>query len=89
MSEQNAREGKPSIEVRVFRHGELIERQLCESDEEAAELVEQWSELEDVTCLVDDLTFHHMPDDVLEPEPAEPPDEDYSHEPTPGPVGEG
>jgi hypothetical protein len=80
MSDQYAPETTPTIEVRVFRHGELIERQLCESDEEAAALVEQWSEIEDVTCLVDDLSFHHTPSDVLEPEPPEPANEEYPHE---------
>lgn len=68
MSEQYASDATPSIEVRVFRAGDLIERQLCESDVEAAEVVEKWSELEDVTCLVDDLSFHHTPNDVLEPD---------------------
>lgn len=77
MSEQYTAEGTPSIEVRVFRDGDLIERQLCESDEEAAEVVEKWSEVEDVTCLVDDMSFHHTPNDVLEPEPSAPADEDY------------
>lgn len=77
MSEQYAAEGPPSIEVRVFRDGDLIERQLCESDEEAADVVEKWSEFEDVTCLVDDLSFHHTPNDVLEPEPSVPEDEEY------------
>ena len=81
MSEPYDPASTPSIEVRVFRHGELIERHLCESDEEAAVLVEQWSEVEDVNCFVDDLSFHHRVGDVLEPEPAEPADEDYPHEP--------
>ncbi len=80
MSEQYGPEGTPSIEVRIFRHGDLIERQLCESDQEAADVVERWSELDDVTCLVDDLSFHHSPDEVLEPEPAEPVDNGYPHE---------
>lgn len=73
-------ESTPTIEVRVFRHDELIETQLCESDEEASELVERWSEVDDVTCLVDDLSFHHKPGDVLEPEPSEPAIEEYPHQ---------
>ena len=94
MSEQHpvenpvSAESTPSIEVRVFRHDELIETQLCESDEAAAEVVEKWSEVDDVTCLVDDLSYHHKPGDVLEPEPAEPTDEDYPHEPTVEPASE-
>ena len=77
MSEQFAAESTPGIEVRVFRDGDLIERQLCESEEEAAEVVEKWSEVDEVTCLVDDLSFHHTPEDVLEPGLPAPPDEVY------------
>lgn len=88
MTEQYDAGATPTIEVSVFRHGELIERQLCESEEDAAALVEQWSELEDVTCLVDDLSFHHSPDDVLEPEPAEPVEEPYAHGPAAEPGAE-
>jgi hypothetical protein len=77
LSDQYAPEGTPNIEVRVFRGRELIERQLCESEAEATEVVEKWAEVEDVTCLVDDLSFHHTPDDVLAPEPAAPTDETY------------
>lgn len=79
MSEQYDADATPSIEVRVFRGDELIERRLCESDEEAAEVVEQWAEVEDVTCLVDDLSFHHTQNDVLEPEPPQPANEEYPH----------
>jgi hypothetical protein len=82
MSEQYGPGNTPGTEVRVFRNDELIERVLCESEEEAAVVLEKWAEVDDVTCLVDDLSFHHTPDDVLEPEPAEPTDEDYPHEPT-------
>lgn len=60
----------PRIEVRVHRHGELILRELCDSEEDAARVLEAWSELDDVTCEVDDLTIRHHPDDVLTPEPA-------------------
>jgi hypothetical protein len=72
----------PTIEVRVYRHDELIQRELCESEEQAAAVLEGWSELDDVRCEVDDLSFHHRPGDVLEPAPPEPVDEDYPHEPT-------
>lgn len=71
----------PTIEVRVYRDAELIQRELCESEEEAARVLESWSELDDVTCEVDDLSYHHRPGDVLEPQPPEPVDEDYPHEP--------
>lgn len=81
MSEQYDAGGTPTIEVRVFLHGDLIERALCESEEDAAQVLDQWSEVDDVTCLVDDLSFHHAPGDVLAPEPSEPADEDYPPQP--------
>jgi hypothetical protein len=44
----------PTIEVRVFRHGELVERELCESEEQAAQIVEGWAEVDGVSCEVDE-----------------------------------
>ena len=66
----------PRIEVRVYRHGELVQTELCDSEEDATRVVETWSELDDVTCEVDDLTVRHGPEDVLAPEPAVPVDEE-------------
>lgn len=71
------REESPTIEVRVFRDGQLISRELCESEEQAALVVDVWAELERVECEVDDLSIHHGSEDVLEPEPAEDRTEDY------------
>lgn len=87
MSDASAPWETPTIEVRVFRHGELVDRVLCESEEDASSVVERWSDIEDVTCTVDDLSFHHTADDVLEPEPNEPADEEYPPEPMAGPGG--
>jgi hypothetical protein len=69
----------PTVEVRVFRHGELVHRELCESEEQAALAVDEWSELEGVRCEVDDLTVTHRPGEILEPEPALDLDEDEPH----------
>lgn len=77
-----APEDPGTLEVRVYQHGRLLHREVCESDEDAALVVDQWRELPDVTCEVDDLSVRHDADDILEPEPAEPFDEDY----TPGPA---
>ena len=71
------RDEAPTIEVRVFRHGELIHRELCESEEEASIVIDAWAELDGVTCEVDDLSVHHQPGEILEPEPAELREEDY------------
>ena len=60
----------PTIEVRVYRHGERWQTELCDTEEEAAEVVARWSEVDGVRCEVDDLTVHHEPGQVFEPEPA-------------------
>ena len=73
-----------TVEVTVYRHGALVHRELCETEEEAAAIVEEWSELDGVECQVDDLSVHHRPGDILEPEPdAGPADDDYRPPPAP------
>lgn len=62
----------PTLEVRVYRDGLLVHSELCESEDEAALIVDAWSEQPGVTCEVDDLSIRHRPDDVLAPEPPEP-----------------
>jgi hypothetical protein len=57
----------PTVEVTVIRDGEVIDRVLCESDEEAVEVVESWSEQDGVHCQVDDLSVRHRSGDILEP----------------------
>ena len=71
------RDEAPTVEVRVFRHGELVHRELCESEEQASLVIEEWSELDGVECEVDDLSVRHRPGEILGPEPAELRDEDY------------
>lgn len=61
----------PTIEVRVYRDGQLVERELYESEDQAALAVEAWAEIEGVECEVDDLSIRHRPGDILEPELAE------------------
>ncbi|WIY00510.1 hypothetical protein QRX60_41705 [Amycolatopsis mongoliensis] len=73
---RTAPEDVRTIEVRVYQDGRLLLRQLCESDEEANSVVDHWSEVEGVTCEVDDLAFRHRQTDILEPTPADFPDED-------------
>ncbi len=67
----------PTIEIRVFRHGELVHTELCESEEEATLVVEEWADFDGVQCEVDDLTVKHRPGDIFEPMPAVPAEEDY------------
>jgi len=70
----------PTIEVRVFRHGELVHRALCESEEQAKLVSDQWAELEGVQVQVDDLTVQHEPDQILAPGEAVLGDDDYPAE---------
>lgn len=74
------RDETPTIEVRVFRHGELVHRQLCESEEEAGDVVAAWTERDDVECEVEDMSARHQLGDVLEPEPPAPAGEGYAEE---------
>ncbi|MGZ4141339.1 MAG: hypothetical protein ACXVQY_02420 [Actinomycetota bacterium] len=57
----------PTVEVRVWRYGKLVHRELCESVEIAADLVDTWSEIEGVECEVDDMSARHGDEEVLEP----------------------
>ena len=66
----------PTIEVTVFRDGQVIHRELCETDEEATAVAEQWSETGEVECQIDDLSVHHRASDVLEPSESELSDDD-------------
>ena len=65
----------PTIEVVAFRDGHEIGRELCDTPEEAAEAVEQWSDQQGVVCNVDDISVRHAPPDILDSLP-EPVDED-------------
>lgn len=77
---EQVRDETPTIELRVFRHGELVHQELCESEEQALLVAENWSELGDVECEVDDLSIHHRLGDILEPEPGELDDEDHAEQ---------
>jgi hypothetical protein len=66
----------PAVVVRVYRDGRLLRQELCESEDEASLVVEEWSEHEGVTCEVDDLSVQHRTEDILAPEPPEPDSEE-------------
>jgi hypothetical protein len=57
----------PTVEVKVYRDGKLVHRELCESESDAAATVEQWNEVEGAEFEIDDLAVHHRPTDILEP----------------------
>jgi len=67
----------PTVEVRVFRHGVLVHQELCESEEQAALVVDEWSELDGVQCEVDDMSAEHGADDNVESEPVPAGDDDH------------
>ncbi len=70
------RDEAPTLEVRVYRDGALIHRELCESEEDAAAAVERWEEEPGVECEVEDLSASRRDVEVFE---VEPPDiEDYT-----------
>jgi hypothetical protein len=72
--------GAPTIEVIVRQHGAVVARELCESAEEAAEVVERWSEVEGVACVVADLGVDHRPDEILGEQQELDDDEDRSRD---------
>ena len=57
-----------SIQVVVYREGKVIDRQLCESPEEAAATVEAWEQNDGIECVVRDLSGGVGLGDVSEPE---------------------
>lgn len=70
-------EETPSVEVQVFRDGKLVYRTLCDSEDEASCVIDEWSDQEGVTFQVDDLSVRHRPGEILEPGIEETPTADY------------
>jgi hypothetical protein len=70
--------GASAIEVCIYRDEVLIARELCESEDDAVAVVDHWSELGNVSFLVDDLSVHHTAEDILGPEPPDVTNEDYA-----------
>lgn len=60
--------GAPTLEVRIYNHARLLARELCESEEDAAAVVERWSDVANLFVVADDLSTKHEPDDILAPE---------------------
>lgn len=56
------------VELRLYRDGSLALRQLCESPDEAARLVQEWADQGLSRVEIDDLSSRHEPDEILEPE---------------------
>ena len=68
----------PALRVNVYRHGELAAQVLCESADEAADVVAQWDDLEGVECVLEDLAARHAATEVLAAEPEDTiPEDEY------------
>jgi hypothetical protein len=61
----------PTLEVRVYRDGVLIGRELCESEEDVAAFVEAWEQEPGIECEVDDLSVSSHGTESLEVEPTD------------------
>ena len=53
------------IELHVFMGGSPVTTAQFDDAEEAQAAAERWTELPGVTCQIDDVSFHHGPDDIL------------------------
>jgi hypothetical protein len=62
-------DGTPTIEIRVYHYGHFVFSQLCESEEETAEAVRRWEQIDGVVCEVDDITDGSRHGHVIEAEP--------------------
>lgn len=82
MSEMQERGVTPTLEVRVVRDGVVVQRELCETDDEANAVVEAWSDVEGVVVEVSDLARDTARAGVLDPQPWEVDAEDLVREDT-------
>jgi hypothetical protein len=80
MSEMHADSTTPTLEVRILRDGVVIQRELCETDEEANAVVEAWSDTEGILVEVEDLSRSGGSAGVLDPRPWEVDAEDLVYE---------
>ena len=60
-----------TVEVRVYRSGDLVTTELCETAAEAAAHVAVWEEQPGITCEVRDLTVTMRDGSDMEVDPAD------------------
>lgn len=70
------RDEHPVVELLVYRHGELVRRELFETEEQARYAMDAWGDLDGVEFRLGDLSVHHGAQDILEDEPGETLEED-------------
>ena len=56
--------GALTIAVRVYRHDELIACELCEGEEDIADVVERWADLASMVVVADEDPTTFAPGDV-------------------------
>jgi hypothetical protein len=61
----------PTLEVRAYRDGVLMRRELCESEEDAAAFVDAWEQEPGIRCEVDDLSLRSHDTESFEVEPTD------------------
>ena len=63
MSDHEAWEEIGAVEMRAYRRGRLVHQQVYESAQQALAAVDEWEQLDDVECEVDDLSRERRPED--------------------------
>ena len=68
----------PALWLNVYEHGRRVARIPCESQEDAARVIEQWEDAEGIEWELEDFAARHDALDVLAPEPEDAiPEEEY------------
>ena len=80
MSEMQERDANPTLEVRILRDGAVVQRELYETEEEAQDVVDAWSDVDGVVVEVTDLGRSAGAGGVLDPQPWEVDAEDLVYE---------
>jgi hypothetical protein len=80
MSEMQERDATPTLEVRILRDGVVVQRELYETEEEAQDVVDAWSDVDGVVVEVTDLGLSSGAGGVLDPQPWEVDAEDLVYE---------
>ena len=75
--------GAPTLEVRIYDHDRLLATELCESEDDAREVVERWQDVANLFVVADDLSSKHRHEDVLAPDEPLADDDDYPSAPVP------
>lgn len=59
--------GAPTLVVRIYDHDRLLTREFCESEVDAAAVVEHWSDQANLFVVSDDLSPKRRPEAIASP----------------------